>query len=474
MNWPPASDYQDAIQNPWHCFQEAELKGGQPALNRLGLPRVASGNFASVYQIHKAAERWAVRCFLRQGADQQDRYALLSQYLRSVSAPGLVEFAYLAQGIRVRSQWYPVVKMEWVDGLTLQTYVAQHVQDGAKLRNLALQWRGLIDRLRQNSVAHCDLQHGNVLVTPREKLQLVDYDGMYVPPLKGKSSHELGHPNYQHPRRSPTDYDETLDNFSALVIYTAVRALVAEPALWTRFDTGENLLFSASDYKAPAQSALFQRLEKSPDPAVRTLATRIAQVCGGTVAQTPDFRRTVENLPPIAEPEPWWREYQPAPTSPATAPRVPPLPKKATPHPGKSAQKPAPDATLPWWKKPPSSTFSGLSRPDWLAPSVVVQFLQSRFQARNVRSKRSKAPTIVAQILHSRISTLPMRQTLWRGSGCLAIIGLSCLVAIICTAGLTMALQLLFQQVFGGTGATPSDHATPPAANAKSAPSHKP
>ena len=71
MNWPLASDYQDAIQNPAQCFQDPQLRAGKPVLTKIGLPRVASGTFASVYEIHNGAQRWAVRCFLRPSEDQQ-------------------------------------------------------------------------------------------------------------------------------------------------------------------------------------------------------------------------------------------------------------------------------------------------------------------------------------------------------------------------------------------------------------------
>ncbi len=216
MNWPLASDYQDAVQNPLQCFQDPQLKAGHVVLNRIGLPRVASGMFASVYEIRNGEQRWAVRCFLRPSADQRERYALLSGYLSQVRMPGLVEFAYEAQGIRVRGQWYPIVKMDWIEGVTLHTYISKHVQEPDTLRKLARQWRILLERLRQNHIAHADLQHGNVLVTPSGELRLVDYDGMFVPALRGQASHELGHPNYQHPQRTAQSYDENLDNFAAL------------------------------------------------------------------------------------------------------------------------------------------------------------------------------------------------------------------------------------------------------------------
>ncbi len=431
MNWPPASDYQDAIQNPAFCFQDTELKAGQPAVNRIGLPRVASGNFASVYQIHNATEKWAVRCFLRQGADQQ-RYALLSHYLNALTVPGLVEFAYLSPGIRVRAAWYPIVKMDWVDGITLQTFVASHVHDAAKLRSLALQWRGLLDRLRQCRIAHCDLQHGNVLVTPREQLRLVDYDGMYVPALKGQPSHELGHPNYQHPLRSAADYDDNLDNFSALAIYTALRALIAEPALWAEFDTGENLLFSAPDYKSPGESALFQRLRESADPAVRMLADRIAHACAGTPAGTPEFKRLVDSLPPIPDPEQWWqsaakagqREQPPTKEPPTKEPQVPPLPREYSA--ARVVEAAAAEEGPPWWQKRPSTLIGEFRTPEWLAPSTAAAIARARFQS------------------------FPHRHILRKSFGCLAGIALSCTVAVMLWIGAVLALQFLYRQLFGG------------------------
>lgn len=349
MNWPPASDYQDAIQNPVTCFHDLELKAGKAAINKIGLPRVASGNFASVYEMKTGAQRWAVRCFLRQGEDQQNRYALLSLYLSRLVIAGMVEFSYQQEGIRVRGKWYPIVKMEWVEGETLTTYVQKNLHQPEKLRNLALQWRGLIDRLRQHKIAHADLQHGNVLVSPQGQLRLVDYDGMFVPKLAGRRSSELGHINYQHPKRTPEDFDERLDNFSALVIYTALMALSLEPGLWKRFDTGENMLFTAQDFRLPAQSVLLEYLHRHSDPGLKALAGTLITACYGSVAQTPDFRTVVDNLAHGPVPERWWQNASPeapppAPASRIVPPQVPPMP---TPR---SAAAPAP---LPTWYREP-------------------------------------------------------------------------------------------------------------------------
>ena len=119
MVLPSPSDYQDTIQNPTTAFADPELRNGIVAVNRLGLPRVASGNFNSVYEMQCGSQRIAVRCMLRNFGDQQPRYDLVSRHLNDLILPSLVEFTYLAQGIRVGGQWHPVVKMEWVEGVPL-------------------------------------------------------------------------------------------------------------------------------------------------------------------------------------------------------------------------------------------------------------------------------------------------------------------------------------------------------------------
>lgn len=297
MYWPSPSDYQDAIQNPNACFQSPELRAGQVALTPMGLPKVVSGNFASVYEITSNGQRWAVRCFLRQVSDQQRRYNLLSQHLAGFRIPSLVDFQYLPQGILVRGQWYPVVKMAWADGKTLNNFITESLSNPQVLLELAAKWRGLINSLRGNRLAHGDLQHGNIIVSPQGNLSLVDYDGMFTPSLRGERSPELGHENFQHPERNVNDYEENLDSFSALVIYLSLRALAYQPALWQQFHNGENLIFTRKDFQNPQQSPLFQQLKTSSDESVRRLANSLESCCFTNVAVLPEFETLIASLP---------------------------------------------------------------------------------------------------------------------------------------------------------------------------------
>src|SRR5947209_8034129 len=140
MPWPSLSEYNEAVQNPQHNFGDPELRAGTVRTNPMGLPIPISGAFATVYQVETGARLRAVRCFQREIPDQQQRYAAISQHLAAARLPYTVGFTYLTQGIRVRGQWFPVLKMEWVKGESLNTYIEKNLRNPAALLQLANQF----------------------------------------------------------------------------------------------------------------------------------------------------------------------------------------------------------------------------------------------------------------------------------------------------------------------------------------------
>jgi hypothetical protein len=296
MVWPLSQDYNEAIQNPGSCFADADLRTGDVMTNALGLPMPRSGNFADVYEVRSIAgdRRWAVKCFTRAVPGQRERYAAISDCLRQARLRFTVDFQYLEQGIRVGGQWYPVLKMDWVDGLLLNEFVRNSLDRPAMLDALAYLWAKLAGKLRGAGIAHGDLQHGNVLLVPGrdEKhlaLKLIDYDGMYVPALARNPSGEIGHPSYQHPQRvRDGTYSAEVDRFPLLAIYTAIRALMmGGRPLWERFDNGDNLLFGRQDFEAPTKSALFATLLRADDSVVRSLAEQLIDAARSPLEQAP-------------------------------------------------------------------------------------------------------------------------------------------------------------------------------------------
>ena len=318
MPWPLSQDYNESIQTPAQCFTDPDLRRGEAVTNAMGMPVPCSGNFADVYALVSGQHKWAVKCFTRQIPGLKERYAEISKYLPQVKLPFMVEFKYLDQGIRVRNDWYPIVKMQWVEGLTLNTFVRGNLENPAILQSVCQIWLKLAARLREANLAHGDLQHGNILLVQGAKagtagIKLVDYDGICVPSLELLKATEVGHPAYQHPQRlRESTYGLHIDNFSHLVIYTALRALtVGGRKLWDRYDNGDNLLFVQEDFETPARSALFKELLGHSDGKVRKLAGALAEAARKPVNQTPRLEdvfpsgsRPKTGLPKQAAPQP--------------------------------------------------------------------------------------------------------------------------------------------------------------------------
>ncbi|MGI8970648.1 MAG: hypothetical protein ACR2HB_08070 [Dehalococcoidia bacterium] len=274
MSWPTPQDYSEAIQNLALNCRDPVLQAGVVVTTPLGLPRPITGNFASVYRVHSAGTDWAVRCFWREFADQQDRYRAISRHLQTARLPYTVGFQYLPQGIRIRGSWYPLLKMEWVEGELLSTYVERCLGQPNEILALAERWRVMLGRLEASGVAHGDLQHGNILVVGGQ-LKLVDYDGMYVPALAGRGSHELGNQHYQHPRRDGTHFGPSLDRFSALVVYLSLVAVGRQPEVWRALGAGEErLLFRREDFVNPT-GEVWRRLTAILDPRIQTGLPRL-------------------------------------------------------------------------------------------------------------------------------------------------------------------------------------------------------
>ena len=273
-------DYQEAVQSPPSAFSASELRSGKPVMNKLGMPRPICGTFASVYELASGGRRWAVKCFLRNIPDLHQRYAKISDHLkRSRWTRYFATFEYQDKGILVQGKPFPLVKMEWVEGYQLNTFIEQNLSRRRVLAKLKKTWVKLLADLRTAHIAHGDLQHGNVLVGRNGDLRLIDYDGMWVPALAGEESNETGHPDYQNPTRTQKDFHEGVDEFSDAVIQIAICALARDTSLWGKYNNGDNLLFRRRNFLDPQSSPLIRDLQALADPEINEKLEFVLKAC---------------------------------------------------------------------------------------------------------------------------------------------------------------------------------------------------
>jgi hypothetical protein len=303
---PGREAYLEAVQNPDHF--------GLPLLKRLclvrdpntGAPMAWPGAFGVVFRMENShGDARAVKCFTSPYPIRAERYEAVSDYFdtlfsrNTASVRFLAESYYARQGIQVGRHWQPLLVMEWVEGDLFNRHVGALCARGnptPQLLALARTWTELVRALRADRLVHGDLQHGNVLVTPDGAVKLIDYDGMCVPLLIGRFVLEGGHPNYQHPRRVQ-QYNERLDEFSALVFLAGLVILAACPDFWSRYNIQRNLLFQESDFKNPEESALFAELDTLEHPAVRIVTKAMRRACiAKTTDEIPTFESVAEAL----------------------------------------------------------------------------------------------------------------------------------------------------------------------------------
>lgn len=284
MALPSGSDYNLAVQNPTIVFTDPELRACRVEETPLGLPKPYSGGFTTTYRLERQGTAYAVRCFTRELSHLRERYQQIGTFLGTSGSRIFVPAQLIERGIQVNGYYHPIIKMSWASGVTLNAYVAHAKDDHVALDQLVANYVDLVGAIEGMDFAHGDLQHGNILVD-QGQLKLIDYDGFYLPSLRHLLTNELGHINYQHPARTQAHFDARLDRFSTLVIYLGLMATRCQPALWGVYDTSENMLFTAKDFRDPGSSALIRDLRRVPD--MRTLTERFVDVCLSDYSATP-------------------------------------------------------------------------------------------------------------------------------------------------------------------------------------------
>ena len=268
MSLPSLSDYQAAFSSPSTCLYDTSLKGCTIAMTPLGQPRVRSGGFALTYCLESGTSKWAVRCFHKESTtrDRDRRYQAIAEKLRepAVAASGyFIGFDFQKQGVMVGGQAYPIVKMAWAKGETLASFLEDNHGNSTALRNLRDALRGLRRFLFSQHIAHGDIQPGNLMISDGgRKVQLIDYDGMYVPSIAGIGASEIGLPNYQHPgRMQSSPWSEKLDYFPFILLDLALTILIDDAACWDLTQSSdEKILFDATDFQAPYASSAINSL----------------------------------------------------------------------------------------------------------------------------------------------------------------------------------------------------------------------
>lgn len=270
MNYPSIGEYNQVIQKErGNCFRtlsKIDLIPSKKAPIKIYL--FGSGAFAAVFKGSINGCTYAIRCFHSAENETIDRYKIICQYISQIDSSWKTDCDYLENEITVKGRSYPILKMEWINGILINEFVSINLHNNTVLSELQKKLVDISDDLEKNNIGHGDIQCGNIFISSNSsqfQVKLIDYDGMYVPGLSIKKSTEKGRSEFQHPYRTLDDFNPEMDRFSFWVIITALEAIKIDKILWQEvmqggFNTLDNFLFTIQDFLNPTESPLFNRL----------------------------------------------------------------------------------------------------------------------------------------------------------------------------------------------------------------------
>ena len=265
MQYPLISDYVAAVRN-----SAGNLHGLShliPVQDDHGEPMRSSGAFAVVFKMKDpdTGKFYAMKCFTKDQDGRAEAYRRIADELESVESSYLTSVKYYEKELFVDCSCYesefPVLLMDWIDGETMDHYIAENRNDKYLMSMLCWRFCAMAAWLRSQPFAHGDIKPDNIMVRPDGSLTLIDYDGMFVPSMKGQTSPTVGTKDFSHPHRTNADFDETIDDFSLASIALSLKAIFLSPTLFDEYASSDHLLFSAQDYLGLSQSKVIPALQ---------------------------------------------------------------------------------------------------------------------------------------------------------------------------------------------------------------------
>lgn len=264
MQYPLISEYLAAIQDAHDNLDK--LNHLVPVLDKHDEPYRSSGAFAVVFKMkdEQTGKCYALKCFTEEQEGRAEAYRQIAEELEFVDSPYITSVKYLEKELFVDSNCeddeFPVLLMDWIEGETMETFIAENYTDSYEMSMLCYRFCKMAAWLRSQSFAHGDIKPDNIIVRPDGTLTLVDYDGMFVPAMKGQKSPTIGTKDFSHPLRTIDDFDETIDDFSLASIALSLKAISLDSSLLQSYGASDRLLFSATDYLDLSKSKIFAAL----------------------------------------------------------------------------------------------------------------------------------------------------------------------------------------------------------------------
>lgn len=171
MYYPTISEYLASIKNSTENFDK--LVHLKPVLDNHGEPLRSVGGFAVVFKMQDedTGKLYAIKCFHEKLSSRAESYTEIEKALQSSKSSYVMDVNYLPKELFVDSKLtdekeFPVLQMDWIEGETMETYIASHYRDTDAIKKLYLKFCDLALWLRTKPFAHGDIKPDNIMIKP--------------------------------------------------------------------------------------------------------------------------------------------------------------------------------------------------------------------------------------------------------------------------------------------------------------------
>ena len=162
MQYPLISEYMAAIRDAHDNLDQ--LSHLVPVMDKYGEPYRSGGAFAVVFKMQdkQTGKCYALKCFTEEQEGRAEAYRQIAEELEFVDSPYVTSVKYLENELFVDSSCdddeFPVLLMDWVEGDTMEAYIAAHHGDSHAMSMLCYRFCKLVAWLRSQPFAHGDIK----------------------------------------------------------------------------------------------------------------------------------------------------------------------------------------------------------------------------------------------------------------------------------------------------------------------------
>ena len=262
MKYPLVPEYINSIMLAQDNF--SELKYLRPIVKSDGTPVYIKGDNSVVFKMRDSdtGKLYAIKCFTRDQDNRDTSYKLITDQLKEINSSYIISIQYFEKELLVNSEEaretrFPVLLIDWVEGVTLNKYLNLNIDNQRALCILTYRFGQLAQWLLSQPFAHGNIDLDNIIIKDDDSLVLIDYDGMYVPNMKGQKAREEISPFFRHPLCEFGDYDENIDDFPLISILLSLKVISQKPYLFRdRIDINQ-MLFTETDFNDLTKSRLY-------------------------------------------------------------------------------------------------------------------------------------------------------------------------------------------------------------------------